>query len=136
MLGVFGSLRISHKIPLLVIISSLLLALAIGVTNYFQARELAHNSNLEKLRGVLSAKEVAITDYLEGVSADLESLATNKTVGLAMSKLNRQFKKVAKKPEQLRGTAQALCLRCAGGRAQDGRICRQVRLFQIPPQLP
>ncbi|RED49761.1 methyl-accepting chemotaxis protein [Aestuariispira insulae] len=96
MLGVFGSLRISHKIPLLVIISSLLLALAIGLTTYFQAQELAHESNRQKLSGVLAAKEQAVSDYLGGVTADLNSLATNKTVSLALAKLTRHLKKELK----------------------------------------
>ena len=93
MLAGLGSIRIAHKIPLLVIISSLLLALAIGVTTYFQAQTLAHDSNREKLFGVLAAKETALKEYLEGVSADINSLATNKTVTLAQSKLTRTFKK-------------------------------------------
>lgn len=93
MLGALTNLKISQKIPLLVIGSVLILGLALGFASVFQAQSLAQKSNQDKLSGVLSAKKQAISDYLNGVSADVHSLVTNKTVTLAISRFSRGYGK-------------------------------------------
>ncbi|WP_259782763.1 methyl-accepting chemotaxis protein [Aestuariispira ectoiniformans] len=94
MLRGLTNLKISQKIPLLVIGSVLVLGLALGLAGVLQAQSLAHQSNQDKLSGVLSAKKQAISDYLEGVSADVHSLVTNKTVTLAISRFARAYGKL------------------------------------------
>lgn len=87
------SLKISQKIPLLVIGSVLILGLALGGTGVFQAQSLAHESNQNKLSGVLLAKKQAIGDYLKGVSANLHFLVSNRTVGIAVSRFSYAYLK-------------------------------------------
>ncbi|NNG02781.1 MAG: HAMP domain-containing protein [Inquilinus sp.] len=77
-------MNISRKLPLIIVLSSLILATAIGAANYYQASGAAHTAIDSKLSAVLEIRAAALRDYLASLEQDMRIVANDPTVHEAL----------------------------------------------------
>jgi PAS domain S-box-containing protein len=78
-------LKLSLKIPLLVVAAALGAGLAVALVDYGQASRELRRGVEEKLSALLQARTIAIADYLSSIQRDLRSQAANPFVVEALS---------------------------------------------------
>ncbi len=74
------NLRISQKLPLLIIISSLLLGVSLGVISYIQSASVIEKEVRKKLQVAQQARTNALMNYLTSIQEDLTETASNPAV--------------------------------------------------------
>ncbi len=79
------NLKISQKLPLLVVSASLFLAIALGVTAYFQASASLENEVEQKLNLALTSRKAAMTNLFTDIKKDLAVTAASPMVSEALS---------------------------------------------------
>jgi len=77
-------MTIAKKIPAVIVGSALVLAIAMGVSDYMNASSELKTSVSEGLVGQQEARSTALTDYLGSIREDLGFTATNPTVQAAV----------------------------------------------------
>src|SRR5438067_13478432 len=80
-------LKLSLKIPLLVVAAALAAGLAVALVDYGQASRELRRAVEDKLSALLQARTIAISDYLSSIQRDLRSQAANPFVVEALSSL-------------------------------------------------
>src|SRR5689334_23071607 len=78
-------LKLSLKIPLLVVAAALAAGLAVALVDYGQASRELRRAVEDKLSALLRARTIAISDYLSSIQRDLRSQAANPFVVEALS---------------------------------------------------
>jgi PAS domain S-box-containing protein len=78
-------LRLSLKIPLLVVGAALAAGLAVALVDYSQTSRELRRAVEDKLQALLEARTIAISDYLSSIQRDLRSQASNPFVVEALS---------------------------------------------------
>ncbi len=74
------NIRISIKLPAVIVLLSVVAATATAVISYVQARNELVAESGNKLMALASARQGAIGDYLNSIRSDLRYIATNQTV--------------------------------------------------------
>ena len=77
-------LRISQKLPLIIVSAALALAVGIGGSSYFQASQQAYDAIDEKLTAVVESHSAGLHEYLESIEQDIRTFATNGQVRRAL----------------------------------------------------
>ncbi|OUR78044.1 hypothetical protein A9Q83_08620 [Alphaproteobacteria bacterium 46_93_T64] len=77
-------LRISQKLPLIIITSSLLMALILGFTSYFQSSSALQVEVQNKLQTALQGRRSSLEEYLKSIQEDLRITAANPMVRFAI----------------------------------------------------
>ena len=80
----FLNLRISQKLPLIIVSAALILALGIGSLSYIRASQQAFQAIDEKLLAAVEARNAALSDYLGSIEQDIRFTATNDEVRQAL----------------------------------------------------
>ena len=75
-----ATLTIARKLPLMIVLIALVSAMAVGVTNYFQASSALRQEAEAKLTAFMELRHAALSNYLESIRQDLRTLATNEAV--------------------------------------------------------
>jgi len=73
-------LRISQKLPLLILTASLVLGLSLGFLGYFQGSTAVNEEVEKKLQVVLQGRQMALSNYLQSIKEDLHVTAANPEV--------------------------------------------------------
>jgi len=79
-----SNLRIAQKLPLLIIVSSLILALSIGFLGYFQGAGAVDQEVQKKLEVVFQSRKNALESYLDSIQDDLDVTAASPLVASAI----------------------------------------------------
>ncbi|WP_169546374.1 methyl-accepting chemotaxis protein [Sneathiella aquimaris] len=96
------SLRISKKLPLLIIASSLVLGLSLSFLGYFEGSSAVNAEVEKKLQVVLDARRSALENYLVSIREDLSITAANPHVVQAVKEFKAGWEKIEGNPaEQL-----------------------------------
>jgi len=76
-LNVFGRLTLAKKVPGLVVIAGLVVALAVGILSYRTAATQVDNGAKETFRALVGARQSALKSYLKSIEQDLKFTATS-----------------------------------------------------------
>ncbi|MEP3246316.1 MAG: methyl-accepting chemotaxis protein [Sneathiella sp.] len=85
------SLRISQKLPLLIIGASLVLGLSLGFLGYFQGSSAVDLEVKNKLEVVFHARKLSLSTYLTSIQEDLKVTALNPTVVMALKEFEKSW---------------------------------------------
>lgn len=85
------NLRISQKLPLLILTASLVLGLSLGFLSYFQGSTAVNEEVVKKLQVVLQGRQTALSNYLQSIKEDLHVTATNPEVVTAITGFTRAW---------------------------------------------
>ena len=77
-------MTVARKIPSLAVISSLVLAVALGIIAYSTSSSKLHEAAQSKLVAVREARKTAMADYLKTIGQDLAFQRTNPAVRKAL----------------------------------------------------
>ncbi|MCG8490269.1 MAG: cache and HAMP domain-containing protein, partial [Sneathiellales bacterium] len=88
------NLRISQKLPLLILSASLLLGLSLGFLSYFQGSTAVNEEVVKKLQVVLQGRQTALSNYLQSIKEDLHITATNPEVITAIKGFSRAWEEL------------------------------------------
>ena len=86
------SLRISQKLPFIIIASALLMAIILGVTGYYQSSSALHVEVQNKLKTALQGRRSAMDEYLKSIQEDLRITAANPLVKSAIMDFSQGWK--------------------------------------------
>ena len=78
------SLKISQKLPLMIVASALISCVAVGTLSYVISANALHASAENKLSALLDARRQALTDYLASIRQDMLFQANNPAVREAL----------------------------------------------------
>ncbi|MEO3428302.1 methyl-accepting chemotaxis protein [Pelagibius sp. CAU 1746] len=78
--NLFSGLRLSRKIPAVIVASALVAALSVGVASYFKAASTIREEAERKLTALAQVRASALEDYLATIRQDLRILSTNESV--------------------------------------------------------
>ncbi len=81
----FGGLKISQKLPLIIISAAVTLALGIGGANYWKAQEATFSEIGDRLSAVQETRASELSSYLASIEQDIRFTATNPTVHAAVA---------------------------------------------------
>lgn len=97
-IGVLSRLRLTAKLPAVMILLSLIPCIALGVSIYNYAvdelKQVAHT----QVELAATTRSARISSYLKGLETQMRNLSYNPTVQDASVKLNTSFHKVSEKP--------------------------------------
>ena len=97
----FGfNLRISKKLPLLIVTSALLMALILGVTSYYQSSTALHVEVQNKLKTALQGRTTAMQEYLKSIQEDLRITASNPLVAAATVEFGKAWQDLGESPSK------------------------------------
>ena len=85
------SLRISHKIPLLVGLAVAAATALTAIVGYQASREGMFNASLESMRATAASRKSEISSYLASIDDDLKLLAANDTVRTALERMRDTY---------------------------------------------
>ena len=85
MLNTFSNIPIKIKLPAIIVGSALILAIVMGVSNYFQASNSQEQSIDEGLIAVVEGRKAAFKDYLSSIEQDMRTLSQSDTVITAIA---------------------------------------------------
>uniref|UniRef100_UPI003BABA507 methyl-accepting chemotaxis protein n=1 Tax=Stappia sp. TaxID=1870903 RepID=UPI003BABA507 len=85
------SLRISHKIPLLVGFAVAAATAITAIVGYEASREGMFNASLESMRATAASRKSEISSYLASIDDDLKLLAANDTVRTALERMRDTY---------------------------------------------
>jgi len=91
-------LKLSHKVPLIVIAIGLVSALAVGTVAYLDARDSLRAEAEAKLTAVLEARHETLTDHLESIRGDLRTQAQNPVIRVALSSFVSAWRRLGDDP--------------------------------------
>ena len=94
----FGGLRISQKLPLIIVSAAVTLALGIGGTSYWQAKEATFAEIGDRLSAVQEARASELTSYLASIEQDIRYTATNPTVHAAVTDFTNAWRMISGNP--------------------------------------
>lgn len=84
----FADIKIGVKLPGLILGGAVIVAVSIGVSNYFQAANVAQTEIELKLTAVLESRKAALGDYLGSIEQDLRSVSENPSVLQALTEFS------------------------------------------------
>jgi methyl-accepting chemotaxis protein len=90
---ILNNIRISIKLPAVIVLLSIASATATAVVAYDQARTELTSESKNKLTALAAARKSAISDYLGSIRSDLRFMASNHTVIDGLNAFNASFKK-------------------------------------------
>ncbi len=93
------NLRISQKLPLLIIGASLILGLTLGYVGYHQGSTAIYQEVERKLEITLHARQAELHDYLTAIQEDLTVTAANPTVIEALNDFTAQWNELGENPK-------------------------------------
>jgi len=85
-------LRIAHKLPLLVLLASVLIGLGMGVVGYVQGSSSVEKVYQQKLEVALANKKNALESYLTALTEDLSIVASNPNTADAIEQFGNSWK--------------------------------------------
>ncbi|MEH6477904.1 MAG: cache domain-containing protein, partial [Sneathiella sp.] len=95
----FGfNLKISQKLPLVIITSALLMAIILGVTSYYQSSIALHVEVQNKLKTALQGRLTAMEEYLKSIQEDLRITASNPLVATATVEFGMAWQELGQSP--------------------------------------
>lgn len=77
MFGNFPTLKLSTKLPALIVCAAITLAVGVGVTSITTATKNAEHEHTEKLRALLAERATALGFYLDSIKQDIISVAAS-----------------------------------------------------------
>jgi len=80
-------LTIARKLPLVIVATALLSAVAVGVASYLEASGAMRQEAAVKLTALMQVRRTALADYLDSIRQDLRILASNQLVQRAATDL-------------------------------------------------
>jgi methyl-accepting chemotaxis protein len=86
-----GALKISQKLPIVIVGLAVLAAAVTGTVAYFQAEEALEHAALEKLQAVREDRDHQLMSYLDTIRQDVSLLAGNRTVVEALTAFEAGF---------------------------------------------
>ena len=92
-------LKISQKIPLVIILTSLFTGLIIGIVSFLAEEETLGEANHEKMYALLDAQSHALHSYLDGISEDIVIIAKNEAVMRALTSFSEGWSSIEGDPE-------------------------------------
>lgn len=93
-------MKISRKLPMLVVGVALLVGVAIGFLSYGVSQRALTSEIQSRLDALVASKREAVKDYLQALRVDLELLSGNPTVTTAMTDLSKAFWLDSARPEK------------------------------------
>ncbi len=90
----FGGLKISQKLPLIIISAAVTLALGIGGANYWQAKEATFAEIGDRLSAVQETRATELSAYLASIEQDIRFTATNPTVHAAVTDFSNAWRMI------------------------------------------
>lgn len=84
MLSFVAGLRISQKLPAVIIGSALVLGLGLGSVNYYEASTQALDGVEHKFEAVLTSRSASLAAYLASIEQDMHFMSSNPTVLAAL----------------------------------------------------
>lgn len=93
-------MKISIKLPVLMLTAALCVGVGVGTASYITARLALVEETRARLNAVADSKKQAISDYFKSVRNDLELLSTNATVSGALTDLSKAFWLDSARPEK------------------------------------
>ncbi len=78
-------LRISTKLPLMIVAAAATLAVSIGLSNYFSASSATQDQVRQNLSAVAEGRKAGLSNYLASIEQDMRFTASNPTVRAALS---------------------------------------------------
>jgi signal transduction histidine kinase/CheY-like chemotaxis protein len=94
-------MKISQKIPILVVISAVLTGTLITVVSYFKAKEDSVKEIETRIESVVSSKKAAFENYLESIAEDVRFHSSNPLVVAAIEDFSEAINKLGVKDESL-----------------------------------
>ncbi len=91
-----GSLKISAKLPLVILAFCILVGTSIGISSYVKSRQTIKEEAIEKLTALADARQVAIREYLDSIRNDLSFIADSPTTLDALRAFRKDWQKLAK----------------------------------------
>ena len=88
------SLRISHKIPLMVAVAVAMATAITAVVGYDASRKELYQSSLEAMRATAASRKSELSSYLESIDEDIAVLASNATVHDALARMRDAYGEV------------------------------------------
>ena len=90
------NMTVARKIPALAVISSLVLAVALGIMAYSTSSSKLYEAAQGKLIALREARKTALTDYLKTIQQDLAFQSTNPTVLKALTEFTAAWQEFGK----------------------------------------
>ncbi len=94
------NLTISRKLPALVAGAALIMAIAVGVSNYLQASSALKAATGEKLTAVAQARRSAMESYLDSITQDIRFIATNPNTMAALNDFEFSWDSLGSNPTE------------------------------------
>jgi methyl-accepting chemotaxis protein len=94
----FGRLRISHKLPLIVAVAAALSVFSVTMTSYYIASDELHMDASAKLRALVDGRRAALDDYLQSVNQDILTVSTSPTAAAALEEFSKGWRTLDEKP--------------------------------------
>ena len=95
-----GKISISMKLPLVIMLSALVLAIGIGFSSYFSASVTTHDAIDSKLSAIAKGRAAALTDYPSSLDQDIRYTAPNPAVQDAVIAFTNAWKQVEGNPTE------------------------------------
>jgi methyl-accepting chemotaxis protein len=92
----FASLRISVKLPAIIILAAFISALVTGINSYRTTSNLLVEAATEKLTALMDSRKSALGDYLASIHEDLLVTAASDEVVDAVIHFQKDFEAFAK----------------------------------------
>ncbi|TLP43829.1 methyl-accepting chemotaxis protein [Cohaesibacter sp. CAU 1516] len=94
-----SSLRISRKLPVLVVLSAFLCVLGVGFASFITARDNIHTMHEEEIQALLKSRKVEIAKSLELIDKDLRIVAASPLAREAIQSFGAAWKAVGTNPQ-------------------------------------
>ncbi|GLQ07653.1 methyl-accepting chemotaxis protein [Sneathiella chinensis] len=94
-------LKLAQKLPLLIISSSLVLGIALGVTGYLSGADAVEQEVRKKLDVTLESRKLGLTQLMSSVRDDLEVTATNPVIVNAISEFGTAWLGISGNPTEV-----------------------------------
>lgn len=101
MFAKYFSLKISAKIPALVVGASIIVAVSVGLTSILTATKNAETANAEKLDALLADRAEALKQYLRSIEQDLRSVSANPFTLAALNEFHLSWKRLEGNPAEI-----------------------------------
>ncbi len=95
------NVKLTIKLPALIVVMSIVTALITGVTTYWRAKnEILHLSEM-KTSGITAGKDAQLKNYLDGIREDLVTVASGEGIEIALKDFDRAYRAIGSNPHEI-----------------------------------